>query len=92
MSKVITKYKDLISKSEAQIQAEDIELSVQEAKSSIEVTIAKTKRDIAQTSKKLKAAQSANPYDLKKEISIYSDLKALEDGLAYAEKVLTERF
>ena len=65
---------------------------MQEAKSTVEITIAKTKKDLAVAKRKLEACKSANPYDLQSELNAYSEVKALEDGLTYAEAVLKERF
>lgn len=85
-------YKELISKSEKEIQLEELDLKVQEAKSSLEVTIATTKRDLAQAKQALTRRQSDIPYRVKDEMEAYEAVVALEQGLAYAEKVLAERF
>lgn len=85
-------YKELISKSEKEIQLEELDLKVQEAKSSLEVTIATTKRDLAQAKQSLTRYQSAVPYSVSNEMEAYEHVVALENGLAFAEKVLAERF
>lgn len=69
-----------------------MDLKVQEAKSSLEVTIATTKRDLAQAKQQLAKTQSSIPYDVGYEMRMYQEVKSLEDGLAFAEKVLSERF
>ena len=69
-----------------------MDLKVQEAKSSLEVTIATTKRDLAQAKQSLTRYQSAIPYSVSNEMQAYEAVTALENGLAFAEKVLAERF
>jgi hypothetical protein len=54
--------------------------------------VATTKRDLAQAKKRLSAAQSAVPYDVAKELSVSEEVTSLENGLAFAEKILVERF
>jgi hypothetical protein len=85
-------YKELISKSEKEILLEELDLKVQEAKSSLEVTIATTKRDLAQAKQSLARYQASIPYNVKHEMEAYENVVALENGLAFAEKVLAERF
>lgn len=65
---------------------------MQEAKSNLEITIAKTTADLAKAKRKLETCKSAIPYDLQSEINAHADVKSLEDGLAYAKTVLAERF
>lgn len=79
-------YKELILKSE------ELNLKVQESKSSLEVTIATTKRDLAVAKQQLIKTQSAIPYKVEREMEAYHQVTALETGLAFAEKVLAERF
>ena len=69
-----------------------MDLKVQEAKSSLEVTIATTKRDLAQAKQSLARYQASVPYNVKHEMEAYENVVALENGLAFAEKVLAERF
>ena len=69
-----------------------MDLRVQEAKSSLEVTIATTKRDLAQAKQVLSRRQSAIPYSISNEMEAHEAVVALENGLAFAEKVLAERF
>lgn len=69
-----------------------MDLKVQEAKSSLEVTIATTKRDLAQAKQTLSRYQAAIPYDVEAEIKAHQEVVALEAGLVFAEKVLAERF
>jgi hypothetical protein len=69
-----------------------LDLKVQEAKSSLEVTIATTKRDLAQAKQSLGRYQAAVPYNVKHEMEAHQEVVALEAGLAFAEKVLAERF
>ena len=88
----VLSYKELISKSEKEIQLEELDLKVQEAKSSLEVTIATTKRDLAQAKQSLARYQASIPYNVKYEMEAYENVVALENGLAFAEKVLAERF
>lgn len=56
------------------------------------MTIATTKRDLAQAKQALTRRQSDIPYRVKDEMEAYEAVVALEQGLAYAEKVLAERF
>ena len=69
-----------------------MDLKVQEAKSNLEITIATTKRDLAQARKRLSIAQAYVPYDVKAELMITEEVIALENGLAFAERILAERF
>ena len=85
-------YKSLISKSQQEIQSEELDLKVQEAKSSLEITVSTTKRDLAVAKKEFSKTQSACPYDILSEIQAKQRVESLEAGLAYAEKVLKERF
>jgi hypothetical protein len=58
----------------------------------LEVTIATTKRDLAQAKQTLSRYQAAIPYNVKAEMEAHEEVLALEAGLAFAEKVLAERF
>jgi hypothetical protein len=58
----------------------------------LEITIATTKRDLAQARKRLSIAQAYVPYDVKAELMITEEVIALENGLAFAERILAERF
>jgi hypothetical protein len=58
----------------------------------LEVTVATTKRDLAVAKKKLVDTMSAVPYNIQAEMDAYQAVKALEDGLAYAQDVLASRF
>jgi hypothetical protein len=40
----------------------------------------------------LSNAKAANPYSLQAELKLYEEVISLEGGLAYAERVLEERF
>ena len=86
------KYKDLISQSETQIQSEQLELDVQKAKSKLEVDISQTKLDLANAKQALSVTKRAIPYSVHEEIKAHQEVESLELGLAYAEKVLSERF
>ena len=86
------KYKDLISKSEQQIQSEELDLKVQESKSHLEVTIATTKRDLARAKQDLAKTQSQVPYNVHAEIDAQANVDSLQYGLEYAERILKERF
>lgn len=85
-------YRALISKSDKEVLAEELDLKVQSAKSDLEVTVATTKRDLAIAKRKLISAKSAYPYSVHDELAAWDDVQALEKGLAYAQAVLTERF
>ena len=65
---------------------------MQESKSNLEVTIAKTKSDLAKAKRELTKTMSQVPYSLQSELNALSEVKSLEEGLAYAEQVLKERF
>lgn len=69
-----------------------MDLKVQESKSSLEVIIATTKRDLAVAKQDLTKTQAAVPYKVDREMEVYQNVTALEEGLAFAEKVLAERF
>ena len=88
----VLKYRDLISQSEGELQSEQLELNVQKSKSKLEMDIAQTKFDLAEANQRLNTAARRIPYDVTLEIKVYEEIIALEAGLAYAEKVLSERF
>jgi hypothetical protein len=90
--KMELKYKDLISKSQQQLEAEELDLKVQIAKSDLEVTVATTKKDLASARRELIAAQSAIPYSVQNEFDAYQVVHGLESALAFAERILLERF
>lgn len=85
-------YRALISKSDKEVLAEELDLKVQSAKSDLEITVATTKRDLAIAKQKLTAAMSACPYSVHDEIEAWDNVQALEKGLAYAQAVLADRF
>lgn len=86
------KYKDLISQSTEDQQSEQLELDVQVAKSQLEVDIAQTKVDLAKAKVKFAETQRANPYSVQSELAAKGLVDSLQEGLNYAQKVLTERF
>ena len=88
----VLKYVDLISKSAKDLEKEELELKVQESKSSLEIDIATTNRDLAKARKTLTEAQSASPYVLQTEIDALYKVECLENGLNLAKKILSERF
>lgn len=87
-----TTYKEGISKSEQQTQAEDLEYVVQEAKSHVELSIVKTRGLVSKAKQAYERSKFANPYDLQTEINAKAEVEKLEAGLKYAEEVLAERF
>jgi chromosomal replication initiation ATPase DnaA len=86
------KYKDLISKSQSQLEQEELDLKVQIAQSDLQVTVATTKKDLASAKRRLIAAQSAVPYDVQDEFDTYQQVQGLESALAFAERILLQRF
>ncbi len=86
------KYVDLISRSEKQIQSEALDLEVQKAKSGLEVTIATTKLDLANAKQRLLKTQCAIPYSVEKEAEATQEVEDYTKGLAFAVKILKERF
>ncbi len=90
--KMELKYKDLISKSQSQLEQEELDLKVQIAKSDLEVTVATTKKDLASARRELIAAQSAIPYSVQNEFDAYQVVTNLTDALHFAERILQERF
>lgn len=86
------KYADLINKSQSQLQSEELDLKVQEAKSNLEVTIATTNRDLAVAKRALDATKCAVPYNVQSELNANNAVVELENGLAFAQQVLAERF
>lgn len=85
-------YRELISKSEKEIQSEELDLKVQQSKSQLEIDIATSKRDLAVAKKELMQTKAAIPYDVAAELKAYNKVKGLELGLVYAEEVLATRF
>ena len=85
-------YRELISRSEKDLLEEELDLKVQESKSQLEIDIATTRRDLSLAKRKLADAQSRVPYDVQVEINASKEVKALEEGIAFAEKVLAERY
>ena len=86
------KYVDLISKSDKQTQSEELALEVQKAKSGLEVTIATTNLDLANAKQTLLKTQCAIPYSVNDEAAASEEVEALEKGLAFAKRILEERF
>ena len=86
------KYRTMISKSQEEIKSEDLELTVQQAKSQLEIDIATTKRDLSVAKRRLGETKSRVPYNIQYEINATKEVKALEEGLAFAEGILAERF
>ena len=86
------KYVDLISKSDKQVQSEELALEVQKAKSGLEVTIAKTNLDLANARQKLIKTQCAVPYDVNAELEAFQAVNELQGGLEFAQNILSERF
>jgi hypothetical protein len=58
----------------------------------LEVTVAITSKDLAVAQKQLSKSKFAIPYSIEAEIEAHRAVKALEDGLAYAQYVLASRF
>lgn len=85
-------YRQLISKSAEQIQSEELDLKVQQAKSQLEVTIATSKRDLAQAKQQLEKAKSSLDYVVEAEITAAQKVEALEKGIAFATNILKTRF
>jgi len=56
------------------------------------VTIATTRFELEEAKQKLSDSQRANPYCVEEEMRAAQYVDDLEGGLAYAEKVLAERF
>jgi len=56
------------------------------------VTIATTKFDLANARQALSKTKAAIPYSVNAELSAYREVEALEEGLAFAEGILAERF
>jgi hypothetical protein len=74
------------------VKSEQLALDVQKAKSQLEVNIAQTTFDLAEAQQRLSDAKASNPYNLQREIKAYEEVESLTSGLAYAKKVLEERF
>lgn len=85
-------YRALISKSDKDVLAEELDLKVQSAKSDLEITVATTKRDLAVAKQKLTQAMSASPYSVHDEMKAWVAVKELQEGLEFAQAVLNERF
>ena len=85
-------YLQMISKSQKEIEKEELELKVQETKSALEIDIATTKRDLSKARKKLNEARASLNYSAHEELKILNEVKALEEGLAFAQNVLETRF
>jgi hypothetical protein len=58
----------------------------------LEVTVATTKKDLASARRELIAAQSAIPYSVQNEFDAHQVVHGLESALAFAERILLERF
>ena len=90
--KSIITYKELITQSQEQVELEDLELTIQEQKSTLEVQIATMKRDLSLAIRETNEAMRAIPYNVIKEKASSSKVKAIEETLEFAIKVLKERF
>jgi hypothetical protein len=88
----VLKYRDLISKSQEQLEQEELDLKVQLAKSDLEVAIAHTKNDLAKAKRALNAARSSSPYNVQNELNAHQEVEGLATALSFAEKILLERF
>ena len=86
------KYRDLINKSQSQVEQEELDLKEQEAKSHLELSIAQTKLDLANAKKDLAKAQCAVPYNVQAELVALEAVESKKAGLAFAEAILAERF
>jgi hypothetical protein len=58
----------------------------------LEVTVATTKKDLASAKRRLAAAKSNVPYSVQLEFDAHQEVEGLEKALAFAEKILLERF
>lgn len=86
------KYRDLINKSQTQVEQEELDLKEQEAKSHLELSIAQTKLDLANAKKALVKAQCAVPYNIRAELEAVQNVEAKQAGLDFAVQILEERF
>ena len=89
---VVLLYAELIAQSPEEIKSEKLQLEVQKSKSQLEVSIATTKYDLALAKEKLKSSMRATPYDVQNELCYSQEVTALEEGLAFAENILSTRF
>jgi hypothetical protein len=58
----------------------------------VEVGIAETKRALALAKRALIKTRRANPYSVQAEMDAEDKIESLEAGLAFATKILKERF
>lgn len=85
-------YLELISKDKSQVEKEQLEFQMQEAKHSVDVAVLETKKAIYKAKQELVGIKSANPYKIEDEIGKLSEIDSLEAGLKIAEKIQSIRF
>ena len=86
------KYATLISKSKDELDAEALELNVEEGKQNIDGDILATKRQIAAVKLKLKNAKSSIPLVPTDVVKIKQELEGYENGLKVLEELKEELF
>lgn len=87
-----TKYRDLISQDSKKVAEETLDFTAQEAKHTVNVAVLETKKAIFQAKRQLADAQKAQPYILKTEVDLIIKIENLEQGLAIAEEIQSNRF
>jgi hypothetical protein len=90
--KATTKYRELIAQSKDKLMEEDYDLQTQKVRSSIEVQLAETKRDLASARKELHDIIRSKDYNIQDEIDKEAEIEAYESGIKKATQVLKSRF
>ena len=68
------------------------EFVAKEAEHTVSVAVLETEKAIFQAKNDLSTAQSAEPYNLEREIDLLNTISTLEDGLAIAKEIQSVRF
>lgn len=85
-------YLQLISQDEKKQQKEELAIKAQEASIEVQREIMNLNSQIAARKSALKSIQRQIPYNVKQEYRISTELKDLEEGLAFVKKIKEERF
>ena len=88
----VLKYKDLIQRSEKEIEKEDLLYNVEQAELNVRGSISKTKKELSKAKKSLNALLRETPFDYKVYSDLEEDISAYERGIEKAELFLKKMF
>ena len=88
----VLKYKDLIQRSEKEIEKEDLLYNVEQAELNVRGTISKTKKALSKAKKELSVLLRETPFDYKAYSDLEEDIEAYKRGIEKAELFLKKMF